>query len=160
MSLLRLLTATVNALTLAACISLPVHAQQGQAAGEPNGAPKGSLNQPLGDYLTIEGITPDQDFKVGSFLWVSMVNGKALSEKVGIPIDGFDSSAFPRRTRCVLKGYETGRMVGQPPAVVAAAREAGQPAPPGPPVPWHFAHRFVVLKVVSPDQPRDAQRKD
>jgi hypothetical protein len=150
MSRLRLLTATVMSLALAVCISLPVQAQGGKADGVPNGEPKGSLGQPLGDYLTIEGITPDQDFKVGSFLWVSKVNGKALPEKVGIPIEGFDSSAVPRRTRCVLKGYETGRMVGQPPAVVAAAKEAGLRPPPSPAAPWHFSRHFVVLKVISP----------
>jgi hypothetical protein len=97
---------------------------------------------------------------VGSFLWVSKVNGKALPEKVGIPIEGFDSSAVPRRTRCVLKGYETGRMVGQPPAVVAAAKEAGRPPPPSPAAPWHFSRHFVVLKVVPPNEPQGAKRKD
>jgi hypothetical protein len=121
--------------------------------------PSGNLGRPLGEYLTIEGITPDETEKVGSYLFVSKVNDKALPEKVGISIDGFESDDFPRRTRCVLKGYETGKMAGQPPAVVVAAKEAGQPIPPGPPVPWHFSRHFEVLSVVSPAEPPNKKTK-
>jgi hypothetical protein len=152
MNIFRQVTMAIMTVVLSSSVSLPARAQQEKAARAQDGTPTGSLGQPLGDYLTIEGITPDQDFKVGSFLWVRKVNGKALPEEVGIPIQDFDSSAFPRRTRCILKGYETGRMVGQPPAVIAAAKEAGKPPPPGPPVPWHFSHHFVVLKVITPDE--------
>jgi hypothetical protein len=148
-------------LVLAAALASSAGAQQqGKGDNLRDGTPTGSLGHPLGEYLTIEGVTPDQALKVRSYLIVSKVNGKALPEKVGISIEGFESDDFPRRTRCVLKGYETGRMVGQPPAVVAAAKEAGQPIPPGPAASWHFSRHFEVLSVVSPAEPTKKKTKD
>src|SRR5258708_4778174 len=92
--------------------------------------PIGSLGHRLGDYLTIEGtVENDAGTRPGDRLFVTKVNGKALDQPTWINIEGLSTRDLPDETRCVLKGYENVRMVGQPPALFAAAREAGKPAP-------------------------------
>jgi hypothetical protein len=113
--------------------------------------PIGSLGHRLGDYLTIEGTTTNGGAdKVGDYLMVTKVNGKALDMPEGINISGFNTVDLPDEARCVLKGYEDVRMIGQPPALFAAAREAGKPAPPRQPAGWQLWHEFHVLSVVEP----------
>jgi hypothetical protein len=113
--------------------------------------PIGSLGHRLGDYLTIEGTTTNGGAaKVGDYLMVTKVNGKELDKPEGINISGFNTVDLPDDARCVLKGYEDVRMVGQPPALFAAAREAGKPAPLRHAALWHLGHEFHVLSVVEP----------
>jgi hypothetical protein len=109
--------------------------------------PTGSLGQPLGRYLTVEGLRAE-DGKVGvSTLMVDTVNGQKLREPVFIWIENVD---LPEGVRCVLKGYENCRMIGVPPAVVEAARESGKRVE-LPQAGWQMKMFFVATSVVSPN---------
>ncbi len=124
--------------------------QTGAASAPPilhaGDVPLGSLGHPVGSYLTIEGIRLE-GFKTGvSTLRVDTVNGQKLKEPVAIWIDNLD---LPRARRCKIKGYETLRMIGKPPAEVKAAEEAGGEA--GlPQAGWQVQLYFVSLSVVEP----------
>jgi hypothetical protein len=83
--------------------------------------PTGSLGQPLGRYLTIEGLRVEEGRVGVGTLLVDTVNDQKLREPVIISIENVD---LPEAKRCVLKGYENCRMIGLPPAVVEAARES------------------------------------
>ena len=86
--------------------------------------PIGSLGFPLGSYLTLEGKRAD-GMKTGiETLLIDRINGKRLDHPIGIWVDNMDLP--PAQFRCILKGYETVRMLGTPPAVEQAAREAGK----------------------------------
>jgi hypothetical protein len=109
--------------------------------------PTGSLGQPLGRYLTVEGLRVE-DGKVGvRTLRVDTVNGQKLREPVFIWIENVD---LPEGGRCVLKGYENCRMIGVPPAVVEAARESGKRVI-LPQAGWQMQMFFVATSVVSPN---------
>lgn len=102
----------------------------------------GPLGTPLGRYLTIEGRRAQQG-KVGvQTLLVEKVDGKPLKTPVGLWVDNIRN--LPAGTRCVLKGYETGRMIGTPPDVL---RKAGLPAPQAG---WQFQVVFIAVQVVEP----------
>ncbi len=109
--------------------------------------PIGSLGEPLGAYLKIEG-TRVEGFKAGvRTLWVDTVNRKRLRQPVPIWVDNV---ALPEAERCVLKGYEDCRMIGQPPALEEAARESGKVIG-QPQAGWQMQMFFVATSVVSPD---------
>src|SRR5207237_636136 len=92
----------------------------GTAAGARE--PGGLLGHPLGSYLTVEGVRAEQG-KVGvRTLLVDSINGRRLPKPVALWVENLD---LPPQQRCTLKGYETGRMIGTPPAVFEAAREQG-----------------------------------
>ena len=57
---------------------------------------------------------------------------------------------LPARQRCVFKGYESGEMIGTPPAVLAAAKEQGRAGEDPSQVPFHWRPYFVALVVVEP----------
>ena len=87
--------------------------------------PIGSLGFPLGSYLTLEGKRVD-GIKTGvRTLSVDTINGKKLDKPIGIEVKNVDLP--PPQFRCTVKGYETLRMGGVPPAVEQAAKEAGKP---------------------------------
>jgi hypothetical protein len=110
--------------------------------------PIGSLGFSVGRYLTVEGVRVD-GIKTGvQTLHVDTVNGVKLSEPVAIWVDNID--LLPENKRCVLKGYETLRMVGSPPAYFYAAKEAGQTAPGRPQAGWQISLYFVATSVISP----------
>jgi hypothetical protein len=110
--------------------------------------PIGSLGAPLGDYLTIEGTrAPKDDKNDACTLRVDTVNGKKLASPVDIWIDNIED--LPERGRCILKGYETVRTVGIPPAVEEAAKEKGQDI--AAPQRWSILLYFVPTSVVSPE---------
>jgi hypothetical protein len=112
--------------------------------------PTGSLGQPLGRYLTVEGLRAEEG-KVGvSTLWVDAVNGQKLREPIPIWIENVD---LPEAKRCVLKGYENCRMIGLPPAAVEAARESGKRVK-LPQAGWQMQMFFVATSVVSPKELR------
>ena len=109
--------------------------------------PLGSLGEPLGGYLRIEGVRAE-GMKAGiSTLRVDTVDGRRLREPVPIWVENV---ALPGAARLVLKGYEDCRMIGQPPAVEQAAREAGK-AVGEPQAGWQMQMFFVATSVVSPD---------
>jgi hypothetical protein len=152
----NLISLTLVSLGVAALLTLPATAQRRAQTGRSGSPvlgsytePIGSLGHPLGAYLTIEGvidrIIPEPTTRP---LRVDRVNGRKLREPVEITVDNLH---LPGGVRCILKGYETARMVGQPPAVVAAAREAGEEPPPGPAAGWGLHPEFIVLKVLAPE---------
>jgi hypothetical protein len=115
---------------------------------EPNGPrhPSGKLGDDLGAYLTIEGMKLEEG-KVGErTLIVNTVNGKRLKKPIPIWIHNLD---LPSKTRCVFKGYETGHMIGTPPAVYEAAKEQGREVGGGQAA-WQWHSFFVVLIVAEP----------
>lgn len=129
-----------------------------RAEGQPDGAgkpptlrtgdvPIGSLGHPLGDYLTVEGARIDAGKTGASTLGVDTVNGRKLPRPIAIWVDNL---SLPRAKRCKLKGYESARMIGKPPAEFDAAREKGKEAP-GPQVDWEVQVFFKALSVVEPE---------
>jgi hypothetical protein len=108
--------------------------------------PAGRLGFPLGSYLTIEGARAERG-KVGtSSLLVDTINGVKLAEPVGIWIDNLKSPGLPEKTRCVLRGYESGRMIGLPDEVVEAEAEKLLI----PQAAWQFLRYFIVTSIVEP----------
>lgn len=154
-SLLGVLLAFVPALALA----------QSEGNIKPNDGTKyhsqrtGRLTDRLGELITIEG-TQLEGLRAGkggaTSLRVDTVNGVELAEPRNVPISGF---RIPKDIRCVLKGYETGSMIGTPPAVSQAAKEQGKK----PPIPSQAAYQwytdFVVLIVVEPHSGVEASQK-
>ena len=119
----------------------------------------GRLTDRLGELITIEGTQPEGS-RAGkgsaTSLRVDTVNGVKLTEPRNVPISGF---RIPKDIRCVLKGYETGSMIGTPPAMSQAAKEQGKK----PPIPSQAAYQwytdFVVLIVVEPHSKAEAPQK-
>ncbi|QDT97410.1 hypothetical protein [Gimesia aquarii] len=113
--------------------------------------PGGYLNATLGTYLTIEGVLYEGNGKVESnTIVIDTVDGKKLEKTILIKVDNV---RLPTKTRCILKGYELGRMVGRPPAEYALYKELGKnPAELAErdAVPWHWRPYFVPMIVVEP----------
>ena len=56
----------------------------------------------------------------------------------------------PAKERCVLKGYESGEMVGFPEAVLTAVKEQGREITNMSQAVWRWRPYFVALIVVEP----------
>ncbi len=109
--------------------------------------PLGSLGYPLGDLMTIEG-TRAKGLKINpQTLFVDTVNGKKLEKPVAISIDNVRE--LPADVRIVLKGYESGRMLGPVPAAIQVAEEKGEKVM-MPQRSWHWDAFFVALTSVQP----------
>ena len=109
--------------------------------------PQGRLGHPLGTYLAVEGIRAKSG-KVGTqTLLVDKVNGKLLGSPVPVWIDNV--SSLPLKERCILKGYENGRMIGTPPGAIEAAKEAGRDTTVQQAA-WQFRRFFVMTSSVEP----------
>ena len=113
--------------------------------------PSGMLTDAIGQLITIEGLSPD-DAKLkknGSARFqVDTVNGVKLEKPRKVRVGGLE---IPRNIRCILKGYETGKMVGTPPAVTQAAEELGQKYIDGRQMAGYgWSTHFVVLIIVEP----------
>jgi hypothetical protein len=108
----------------------------------------GKFGHPLGTYLKIEGVRAEKGKGAQGALVVDTVNGKKLEKPIGIPIQNLEGS-LPKDTRCVLRGYETGKMIGVPPAVFEAAKEEGKEVS-VPQAGWQFYVYFVALSAVEP----------
>jgi hypothetical protein len=121
--------------------------------------PGGLLSDQLGMYLTIEGVRSEgAKIETGTFL-VDTVDGQRLEKPISLVIRGVSvvnhnlQSAglnLPAKQRCILKGFESGEMIGVPPAVSAAAKEQGWQEVPMSPVQWQWRPYFVALVVVEP----------
>ena len=111
--------------------------------------PGGLLGDALGTYRTIEGVLYDgrQEKVESNTLLVDTVDGKKLEKPIGVLIRNV--RPVPAKTRCVLKGYESGEMIGEPPAVSDAAKEQGTKHVPESPV-WGWHPYFVVLIAAEP----------
>ncbi|MDY0169578.1 MAG: hypothetical protein RBS80_23755 [Thermoguttaceae bacterium] len=104
--------------------------------------PNGRLGHRLGTYLTIEGIRAAKG-KVGvNTLIVDTVNGKKLDTPMGVWVENVDS--LPKDSRCILHGYESGKMIGVP---FEVAKKENMPLPQPR---WQFFRYFVVTSVVEP----------
>jgi polyhydroxybutyrate depolymerase len=75
---------------------------------------------------------------------VDTVNGKRLAQPVSIIVENLNSeNSLPQQGRVIIKGYESGRMIGTPPGAIAAAKEAKKEIT-MPQAGWQF-YRFFVL---------------
>lgn len=121
--------------------------------------PGGVLSDQLGVYRTIEGIgSAGGKVETGTFL-VDTVDGRKLDKPIPLVIRGAvvvnqnlqpAGLSLPAKRRCILKGFESGEMIGVPPAVSAAAQEQGWKDVPMSPVQWQWRPYFVALVVVEP----------
>jgi hypothetical protein len=122
--------------------------------------PGGLLGDRLGEYMTIEGVLAEGvKLETGTVL-VDTVNGKKLDKPVAIVVRvrGFDATRFdlpvayvmPAERRVILKGYESGEMIGVPPGVHEAAKELGRKEVPVSPVPWQWRPHFVAYIISGP----------
>lgn len=114
--------------------------------------PIGTLGQPLGAAVTIEGQAPPAPQEVRKnnsvrVLIVDTVNGEKLPHPIGITVTNIERA--PETGRCVLRGYESGRMIGNPPALEEWARKEGKEFT-VPQAVWQWSSYFVALSVESP----------
>ena len=116
--------------------------------------PIGSLGSPLGTRLEITGVAAD-GFKIETgTLRIDSVDGRMLDPPVDLWIENID---LPKG-RIIIRGYETGRMIGVPPAVVAEAEAAGKEVA-VPQWPWQFRLHFVVTSAVEPSDLKIKSRR-
>lgn len=104
--------------------------------------PMGSLGYKLGTYLTIEGIRAEKG-KVGiRTLLVDTVNGGKTDMPVYLWMDNVES--LPEGERVVVRGYESGKMIGIPDEVLEKEHLAQ------PQVRWEFYRYFIITSAVQP----------
>ena len=112
--------------------------------------PVGALGYPVGSYLTIEGAKPAGNFKLSTrALRIDTVNGKKLAKPVSLEIENVGD--LPSGKRCIIKGYETLTMIGDPPAYFEAAKEAGKEAT-AQQAGWQIYLYFKATSVVTPKE--------
>jgi hypothetical protein len=109
--------------------------------------PTMSLGHRPGTYLTVEGVSGHEAKGGQPFVVIDTVNGRRLDKSIAIPIR---NATIADNARCILKGYETGEMTGEPPAVREAAKEEGKEIPPSASA-WRWQTHFVVLIAVKPE---------
>lgn len=125
----------------------------GATAARAQEVPAGRLGHPLGSYLTIAGVRGEGFKFTDRTLLVDVVNGRQLEEPIAVRIENV--GALPAGRRCVFRGYENGKMIGTPPAVEQAAKEAGREIS-VPQARWQLYRYFTVLSVV---EPKDFQQR-
>jgi hypothetical protein len=114
----------------------------------------------LGEYLTIEGVRAEGAKVETGTLLVDTVNGRKLDRPIPVVVraHAFDRTRFdlptafvlPPKQRCILKGFESGEMIGVPSGVRKAAKEMARNDVPMSPVDWQWRPYFVALIVVEP----------
>jgi len=119
--------------------------------------PPGRLGFPVGTYLLIEGtrsptlggarVTAIKSDPLYT-LSVDTVNGEKREHPILIEIDkgSLGNRCLPAERRVIIRGYETGRMVGLP-AEVAKAEQIPEPQEP-----WNFHRYFVLTSCVQPKE--------
>ena len=133
--------ALLLALAPLGCAGPPAQEQEQEQEQEESTLPAGRLGHPIGTYLRIEGVRAEHG-KVGNrSLLVERVGERSLSSPTEIWLDNLP---LPKDTRCVLRGYETGRWIGVPPEVEAAGALEPQQAL------WQFWRYFIVTSVEEP----------
>ena len=123
--------------------------------------PSGKLGFPLGTYLTVEGQAAKAGFKVNPTctLVVDTVNGKRLEQPVSIIVENLNiKNPLPQNSRVVIKGYESGKMIGTPPGAIEAAKEAGRDIA-LPQAGWQFYRFFVLTSWVHPERTKSKNGK-
>ena len=109
------------------------------------------MRDPLGEYLTIEGIRAEGGKVETNTLPVDTVNNEKLEAPVSVLIRNL-RDYLPSRQRCIFKEYESGQMLGTAPAVLAAAREQGQEDVEMSQAMWRWRPYFVALIAVQPKE--------
>lgn len=111
--------------------------------GSPAAHELGSLGQPMGAWLHLEGVR-ETSGKVGPHSFaVDRVDGAPLATPIHVSLANLE---LPIGARCEVAGYEIGRWIGIPPGVLAA--EGMPPAQAA----WQYVHEFVVTSVQAPDE--------
>jgi hypothetical protein len=123
--------------------NLPTHADdKNKTISIWDDIPTGRLGYKLGTYLTIEGIRLEKG-KVGvQTLSVDTINGKKIAPPIGIWVDNIES--LPEAERCIIRGYESGKMIGIPDEVIEKENLSQSQAG------WQFYRYFIVTSVVEP----------
>lgn len=104
--------------------------------------PLGSLGYKLGTYLTIEGIRAEKG-KVGTrTLLVDTVYGRKTDMPVSLWVDNVEF--LPKGERIIVRGYESGKMIGIPDEVIEREHLAQPQAR------WEFHRSFVITSAVQP----------
>lgn len=121
--------------------------------------PGGLLSDELGAYRTIEGSRLEGGKVETGTLLVDTVDGKKLDNPITLVIRGavvvnhnlqVAGLSLPAKQRCILKGFESGEMIGIPPAVSAAAEEQGWKEVPISQAVWRWRPYFIALVVIEP----------
>jgi hypothetical protein len=116
--------------------------------------PGGLLSDSTGEFLTIEGIKVEHGKYETNTLLVDTVDGTKLEKPVTLLIRASyvaDHNLKPAKftleakKRYVLKGYESGEMIGIAPAVYAAAKEAQWREAPMSSAGWKWRPYFETL---------------
>ena len=120
----------------------PAHRQ----ASAPQDIPMGILGYPVGTAIEIEGVREREHGKFASqILVVDTLNGQKLATPIKVWIHNAKRPGLPTKTRCVLRGYETGLMVGTPPALLRENQINTNPFD------WQLQRRFVITSIVEPE---------
>lgn len=121
--------------------------------------PGGKLSDQIGVYRTIEGTRSTGGKVETGTLLVDTVDGEKLDKPIPLLVRGAvvvnqnlqeAVLRLPADQRFVFKGFETGEMIGVPPAVTVAAREQGWTEVPVSAAGWNWRPYFVALAVVEP----------
>ena len=140
----RILAAIVVAVVVGGCQSATREPAGEQVEGLAERLPGGRLGYPLGTYVRIEGVRAERG-KVGvKTLAVERINGREVSPPIRIWIENVER--LPEGTRCVLNGYESGKMIGLP---FEVAEKENMPLTQAV---YQFYHYFMVTSVVEPEE--------
>jgi hypothetical protein len=105
--------------------------------------PNGLLGHRLGTYLTIEGVRATTGPYIRTLL-VDTVNGKKLDAPIPMWVENAKYPGLPEKERCIIRGYETGQMIGAPDEVLRAEKL------PAPQAGWRVHRYFIITSVVQP----------
>jgi hypothetical protein len=106
-----------------------------------NEYPMGRLGYMVGTYVEIEGVQQLGTLLGNRTLRVDTIDGEKIEKSILLTIDNIGREGLPPGKRCVLRGYETVRMVGLPEAVVTAEK-LDQPS-------FYFQmHRYFIIRTV------------
>jgi len=108
--------------------------------------PMGSLGYRVGTYLEIEGVRDTGGMVGHSNLLVDTVRGEKLDRPVSLLITNLRGGQLPLGTRCVVRGYESARMIGLPDEVVQT-----EGLPPTQAM-WQMQRFFVMTSAVEPEE--------
>ena len=109
--------------------------------------PPGLLGYPVGTYLTVEGVAGQT--KGGIRVLVETVNGQPLTTDTHIHVN---SIYVTEKTRCKIKGYETGVMAGEPPAFTQSGAESDPKWQLTQLNKWQFWRYFVPMSIEYPEE--------
>ena len=111
--------------------------------------PMGNLGYRVGTYLEIEGVR-DTGGMVGQNLLVDTIRGEKIDNPVSLLIENVRE--LPLGRRCVIRGYESVRMIGLPEQVAEA-----EDLPPTQAC-WQMQRFFVMTSAVEPKDLETATR--